>query len=60
VQVWYDYIMCKKCNSRLVPIVYGQVNPDILDMARSGHVVIGDTFGSDRPEFYCSSCTEAF
>ena len=40
--------------------MYGQVNPDILDMARSGHVVIGDTFGSDRPEFYCSSCTEAF
>jgi hypothetical protein len=60
MQLWYDYIMCNNCGSKLTPIVYGVLNPDILEMARSGHVIVGDSDAIDRPEFYCSTCTEAF
>ena len=52
--------MCNTCGSRLTPIAYGVLNPDILETARSGHVIIGDSDAIDRPEFYCSTCTEAF
>jgi len=52
--------MCEKCKSLLVPIVYGQVNPVLLDMAKSGRIIIGDNKAIDRPTFYCSNCTEAF
>lgn len=60
MQVWYDLIMCEKCGLNLIPIVYGQVNPVLLDMARSGRVIIGDDKAIDRPTFYCPNCTEAF
>ena len=52
--------MCEKCGLVLTPIVYGQVNPVLLDMARSGRIVIGDDKAIDKPTLYCSSCTEAF
>jgi hypothetical protein len=52
--------MCKICGLRLTPVVYGILNPDILEMARSGHVIIGDSDAIDRPESYCPNCTEAF
>jgi hypothetical protein len=52
--------MCEKCGSLLIPIVYGQVNPVLLDMARSGRVIIGDDVAIDRPTFYCAACAEAF
>jgi len=52
--------MCTKCSSPLIPIVYGQVNPIVLEMARYGRVIIGDDVAIDRPVFYCATCTEAF
>lgn len=52
--------MCKKCGLNLTPIVYGQVNPILLDMSRSGRVIIGDDRAIDRPLFYCATCAEAF
>jgi len=52
--------MCEKCGLNLTPIVYGQVNPVLLDMARYGRVIIGDDKAIDRPTFYCATCTEAF
>lgn len=36
------------------------MNPDILELARSGRIIIGHDDAIDRPEFYCSNCTEAF
>ena len=60
MQLWYDSIMCEKCGSLLIPIVYGQVNPVVLEMARYGRVIIGDDGAIDRPTFYCAICTEAF
>jgi len=52
--------MCKECGSLLIPIVYGQVNPVLLEMAKCGRVIIGDDMAIDMPTFYCATCTEAF
>jgi hypothetical protein len=52
--------MCPTCNNSIVQIVYGKLNPELIDMARSGHIIIGDSQAIDRPEFYCPRCTEAF
>jgi hypothetical protein len=43
-----------------IPIVYGQVNPVLLDMAKSERIIIGDDKAIDKPTFYCATCTEAF
>jgi hypothetical protein len=52
--------MCKVCGSKLIPILYGQLNIKLLDMAKNGQIIIGDSVAIDRPEFYCQNCTEAF
>lgn len=52
--------MCPSCNNSMTPIVYGQLNPILIEMASQGRIVIGDSIAIDRPEFYCSNCTEAF
>jgi hypothetical protein len=52
--------MCNICGLGLTPIVYGQLNPVILEMSKTGRVVIGDDDAIDKPLFYCSNCTEAF
>jgi hypothetical protein len=58
--MWYSCYMCKICGLGLTPIVYGQLNPVILEMSKTGRVIIGDDDAIDRPLFYCSNCTEAF
>ena len=52
--------MCPSCNDKVIPIVYGQLNPILIEMAKEGRLIIGDSKAIDRPEFYCSNCTEAF
>jgi hypothetical protein len=44
----------------MIPIVYGQLNPVLLEMANQHRIIIGDSKAIDRPEFYCPKCTEAF
>jgi hypothetical protein len=44
----------------MIPIVYGQLNPVLLEMASEGRIIVGDSKAVDRPEFYCALCTEAF
>ena len=52
--------MCPSCKNAMTPIVYGQLNPILIEMASQGRIVIGDSIAIDRPEFYCPNCTEAF
>jgi hypothetical protein len=52
--------MCPSCNKPMIQIVYGQLNPVLLDMANQSRIIIGDSYAIDRPEFYCPNCTEAF
>lgn len=52
--------MCEKCGLGLIPIVYGQLNGTLLEMSKEGRIIIGDSHAIDRPNFYCTQCTEAF
>ena len=44
----------------MIPIVYGQLNPVLIEMVSEGRVIIGDSVAIDKPEFYCPNCAEAF
>lgn len=52
--------MCPSCKNKMIPIVYGQLNPVLLEMAAEKRIILGDSKAVDRPEFYCPNCTEAF
>ena len=52
--------MCPSCNNKVIPIVYGQLNPVLIEMSAEGRLIIGDSEAIDKPEFYCPNCTEAF
>jgi hypothetical protein len=52
--------MCPSCNQIMTPIVYGQLNGTLLEMSNQGRIIIGDSIAIDRPNFYCTNCTEAF
>ena len=52
--------MCPSCKNAMIPIVYGQLNPVLIEMASEGRIVVGDSVAIDRPELYCPNCTEAF
>lgn len=51
--------ICPICKTKLIPIVYGQLNPEMLDMQNKGLILIG----SDRTNTansYCPLCEEAY
>lgn len=51
---------CIKCRTKLIPIVYDRLDPEILDMQDKGILLIGMNKGSDKPNSYCPLCEEAY
>jgi hypothetical protein len=51
---------CLKCHTKLIPIVYGRLDPEILDMQNKGLLLIGMNKGSDKPNSFCPLCEEAY
>lgn len=51
--------MCPICKTKLIPIVYGLVNPDILDMQDKGLLLISL---DSRREYnsFCPLCEESY
>lgn len=50
---------CPICKTKLIPIVYGRLNPDILDMQEKGLLLIG----MDKTRKYnsfCPLCEESY
>ena len=53
--------MCPKCYVKLIPIVYGKLNPELLDMSKRGEIIVGSgKYKSGKPRSFCISCEEAF
>lgn len=50
---------CYRCKSKLIPIVYGRLDKDILDMQDKGLILVGldKTKGVNS---YCPLCEEAY
>ena len=51
--------ICPLCKTKLIPIVYGQLNPEILDMQDKGLLLI--SLDKDKKaNSYCPLCEEAY
>jgi hypothetical protein len=51
--------ICPICKTKLIPIVYGRLDPDILDMQNKGLLLIGiDKTRKDNS--YCPLCEETY
>jgi hypothetical protein len=53
--------MCPRCSVHLIPIIYGNLTPDLLDMEKEGKLIIGNgKFSKNKPTSFCISCEEAY
>lgn len=51
--------ICPICKTKLIPIVYGQLNPEMLDMQDKGLLLIGMDKTRSVNSF-CPLCEEAY
>lgn len=51
--------ICPICKTKLIPIVYGQLNPEILEMQEKGLLLIS-LDKNKTANSYCSLCEEAY
>jgi hypothetical protein len=51
---------CIRCKTKLIPVVYDRLDPDMLDMQDKGLILIGLNKGPDKPNSYCPLCEEAY
>lgn len=53
--------MCPRCHVKLIPIVYGKLTPELVDLDRDGKIIIGNgNYKVGKPISFCVSCEEAF
>jgi len=50
---------CIRCRSKLIPIVYGRIDPEILDMQDKGLLLVS-LDNSRLANSYCPLCEEAY
>jgi hypothetical protein len=51
--------ICPICKTKLIPIVYGRLNPDLIDKQKEGLLVIGGN-KDKKVKSYCPLCEEAY
>jgi hypothetical protein len=51
---------CLVCKTKLIPIVYDRLDPEILDMQDKGLVLIGLDKSPGKPNSFCPLCEEAY
>lgn len=49
--------ICPICKTKLIPIVYGRIDPDILDMQDKGLLLIGM---NEEYNSFCPLCEESY
>jgi hypothetical protein len=52
--------ICPLCKTKLIPIVYDRLDPEILDMQDKGLLLIGMNKGSETPNSFCPLCEESY
>ena len=50
---------CITCKTKLIPIVYDRLDPEVLDMQDKGLILIGLN-SSIRPNSFCPLCEESY
>lgn len=53
--------MCPICKVKLLPIVYGKLNPELVDKEKSGQIILGSgKYKQGKPLSFCISCEEFY
>ena len=53
--------MCPRCHVKLIPVIYGKLTPELLDMQKAGNLILGSgRYVKGKPTSLCTSCEEAF
>lgn len=53
--------MCPKCYVKLIPIMYGRLNPDLVDLQKQNKIIIGPgKYKQGKPRSYCPLCEESY
>ena len=54
--------MCPHCNNKLIPLLYGFVDPKYVDMHKEGLVFLVSTTYHTKNSLtsYCKKCEESF
>ena len=53
--------ICPICKTKLIPVVYGKVNPDIIELQNQGKLLIGmGTSSLYNVNSFCPLCEEAY
>jgi len=50
---------CIRCKTKLIPIVYDRLDPEMLDMQDRGLILIGLN-SSIKPNSFCPLCEESY
>lgn len=51
---------CIRCKTKLIPIVYDRLDPEVLDMQDKGILLIGVDKQPGKPNSFCPLCEEAY
>lgn len=52
---------CPHCGGKVVPIVYGDPTPEVMDAAEHGKVILGGCcIALDSPDYACAVCGQRF
>lgn len=53
--------MCPNCHVKMIPIVYGKLNPDLVDLEKAGKIILASKkYAKGKPRSFCLSCQESF
>jgi hypothetical protein len=53
--------MCPKCHVKLIPILYGKLTPDLIDMQKQNKLIVGSgKYKKGKPLSFCISCEESY
>lgn len=53
--------MCPRCYIKLIPIMYGKLNPELIELQKQEKIIVGTgKYKPGKPMSFCISCEEAY
>jgi len=53
--------MCPRCHVKLIPIIYGKLTPELIDLHKNEKIILGSgKYSSTKPNSFCISCEESY
>jgi len=56
-----EHRTCPECGGRLIPIMYGNPGPNMIEAAEKGEIILGGTeIKKINPNWRCEDCNKGF